>query len=162
MYRGGRGAASALDQGAQPPVPSSAPRLLAGGALDSPLRSPWLCYRLPMLTDLSTDERMRLMRFVCSFAWADLGVRDEERRFVADLVRRLDLDDDEIDQVIAWLDVPPAPEEVDPSEIPVAHRQVFLSTVLALSAANGEVSVPEAETYNLLRQLVRLGSPSDG
>ena len=31
---------------------------------------------------------MLLMRFVCSFAWADLEVKPEERKLVARLIRR--------------------------------------------------------------------------
>ena len=44
-----------------------------------------------MLDRLSSAERLRLMKFVCSFAWADLEVRPEERRFVARLIDRLGL-----------------------------------------------------------------------
>ena len=47
-----------------------------------------------MLEELDRDERMRLMRFVCSFAWADLEVQSEEKSFVSKMIRRLDLDDD--------------------------------------------------------------------
>ncbi|MCC6527150.1 MAG: TerB family tellurite resistance protein, partial [Polyangiaceae bacterium] len=35
-----------------------------------------------MLSKLSKTDRMRLMRFVCSFAWADLEVQNEERAYV--------------------------------------------------------------------------------
>ena len=108
-----------------------------------------------MKNQLSREERMRLMRFVCSFAWADLEVKDAERRFIANLVGRLELDDDEIDAVQGWLATPPDPDEVDPMEIPVEHRKIFLDTVLALTAADGELDPKEAESYNLLSQLVR-------
>ena len=43
------------------------------------------------------------MRFVCSFAWADLEVTATERAFIVNLVERLDLDDAERDEVAKWL-----------------------------------------------------------
>ena len=48
-----------------------------------------------MLQSLDRTERLQLMKFVCSFAWADLEVRPEEREFVARLIRRLDMNDAE-------------------------------------------------------------------
>ena len=47
---------------------------------------------------------MTLMKFVCSFAWADLEVQDEERRFVAKVMNALDLSEGERAQVQSWLD----------------------------------------------------------
>jgi hypothetical protein len=95
------------------------------------------------------------MKFVCSFAWADLEVNEAERRFVHDLIDRLELDPQERDAVEGWLNAPPEPDEVDPQEIPVEHREIFLKTTLALIAADGELVEAETETYNLLSQLVR-------
>ena len=108
-----------------------------------------------MLADLHSEERLRLVRFACSFAWADLEIRDAERDFVHDLIRRLKLSDDEAEQVEEWLSLPPLPEDVDPMEIPVKHRKIFLDTLLALVAADGELADAETESFNLLSQLVR-------
>ncbi|MEC8422609.1 MAG: TerB family tellurite resistance protein [Myxococcota bacterium] len=108
-----------------------------------------------MLSQLTRSERLRLVRFVCSFAWADLEIKPAERDFIQDLIRRLDLDDEETARVEGWLSFPPAPEEVDPMEIPVEHRKVFLDTMLALVAADGELAEAETESFNLLSQLVR-------
>ena len=38
-----------------------------------------------MLEGLDARQRLQLIKFVCSFAWADLEVRPEERSFVARL-----------------------------------------------------------------------------
>ncbi len=95
------------------------------------------------------------MKFVCSFAWADLEVQPEERRFVARLARTLRLDADERAQVEEWLKTPPRPEEVDPTTIPKAHREIFLETVRALVASDGQVSPEEAENLALFRALLR-------
>ena len=48
-----------------------------------------------MLDTLNREDRLQLMRFVCSFAWADLEVTSEEREFIVQLVDRLELDDEE-------------------------------------------------------------------
>ncbi len=103
---------------------------------------------------LSREERMRLMRFVCSFAWADLEVQKEERTFVAKLMRKLELTADEKKQVEEWLKVPPAPEDVDPTDVPRAHRKLFLETVKKLVAADKRLDPEEKENLELLEQLL--------
>lgn len=107
-----------------------------------------------MLDKLSREERMRLMRFVCSFAWADLEVQDEERSYVKKLVRKLELTADERRQVDEWLKVPPSPEEVDPTDVPRAHRQIFLETIKGLVTADRLVDPEEDESFALLEQLL--------
>ena len=107
-----------------------------------------------MLDQLDREDRLRLMKFVCSFAWADLEVQDAEREFVARLVRELELDAEETEQVEAWLEVPPAAEELDPSDIPRAHRQLFLDTARAMIVADGKIDRDEAETLILLDALL--------
>ena len=108
-----------------------------------------------MLNSLSKDERLQPMRFVCSFAWADLEIRDEESVYVADLMRRLDLDEDEEVQVQGWLSRPPDPEDVDPTLIPVEHRQIFLDALLGVLGSDGEIDEAETESFNLLSMLLR-------
>jgi len=108
-----------------------------------------------MLDDLDKDERLRLMKFICSFAWANLEIKDAERSFVHDMVERLHLDQAERDMVSEWMEVPPRAEELDPSEIPVAHRQLFLDAARAMIVADGKVDHEEAENLVLLEQLMR-------
>jgi hypothetical protein len=108
-----------------------------------------------MLDRLDREDRLRLMRFVCSFAWADLEVRDEERSFVRKMMKRLELSEEEKRLVESWLEVPPPAEELDPSEIPRAHRQLFLDTARAMIVADGRVDQEEAENLVLLEQLLR-------
>lgn len=107
-----------------------------------------------MLDKLDREERLRLMKFVCSFAWADLEVQDEERDFVKRLVERLELDEADRGMVDEWLEVPPRAEEVDPADIPVEHRQLFLDAVRAMIVADGRVDQDEAENLVLLEALV--------
>jgi len=107
------------------------------------------------LEDLSKEDRLRLMRFVCSFAWADLQVQEKERTVIRTLVRRLKLGATDAKQVEQWLKVPPRPEEVDPGQVPLQHREVFLKAAREVIVADGEVHPEEAATYSLLDQLLR-------
>jgi uncharacterized membrane protein YebE (DUF533 family) len=104
---------------------------------------------------LDSEDRLRLMKFVCSFAWADLEVKDEERSFVRKMMNRLGLSDEETKLVEEWLEVPPRAEELDPSEIPRAHRELFLDTARAMIVADGRIDQEEAENLVLLEQLLR-------
>lgn len=107
-----------------------------------------------MLDDLNQEERLNLTKFVCSFAWADLEIAPEEREFVGRLVRRLELAPDEREQVDRWLSVPPSPEEVDPTAIPLSHRRTFIDCIEGIIAADGEVTSEEIESLDLLRRLL--------
>ena len=106
------------------------------------------------LQSLSKDERMLLLKFVCAFAWADLTVKESERKFVHGLVKRLGLDADEARQVDGWLDVSPAPSEIDPNLVPRKHRQLFIDAARAMIFADGEVDPEERENLELLKALL--------
>jgi tellurite resistance protein len=107
------------------------------------------------LQELTRKERLILMRFVCSFVWADLEVKREERELVARLIRQLKLDEDERGQVLQWLESPPTPESVDPELVPKAHRAKFLRAVEATVAIDGEVSPEERDSLSVFAQLIR-------
>src|SRR4029079_7649677 len=53
--------------------------------------------RLMSLQKLNREDRQRLMRFVCSFAWADLEVKKTERMLVQKMAKKLALHDVERD-----------------------------------------------------------------
>jgi hypothetical protein len=107
-----------------------------------------------MLNKLSREDRLRLMKFVCSFAWADLEVQKEERDFVQKMVRRLELDGEDKKSVAGWLEVPPPPEEVDPSTVPAEHRELFLETIRGLIAADDVFDPEEKESLKLFEMLL--------
>lgn len=107
-----------------------------------------------MLSQLDHEDRMRLMRFVCSFAWADLEIQEAERGFIAELVEHLKLNEEEQAMVREWLEVPPRPEDVDPADIPRAHREIFLEAARQIVLVDGNVEEAEAESFVLLEQLL--------
>lgn len=104
--------------------------------------------------DLNPSERMTLMRFVCSFAWADLEIQAEERRFVSALIRGLELSVEEKTAVEGWLARPPSEEEVDPDSIPRRHRALFLAAVECVIQVDGQVTPEEAESFDVLQRIL--------
>ena len=107
-----------------------------------------------MLDDLNSEERLQLMRFICSFAWADLRVQSAEKSFIASMMDRLKLREAEVAQVREWLEVPPKAEELDPHLVPRAHRKLFIDAARAIVMSDGEVAHTEAENIALLEELL--------
>ena len=107
-----------------------------------------------MLDRLDRQERLRLVKFVCSFAWADFEIQPEERTFISRLIRRLELDEDEDLQVQHWLEVPPRLDDLDPTSIPSDHRLLFVEAIEGLIAADGEISEEESDSLEIFKQLV--------
>ncbi|MEQ1502221.1 MAG: TerB family tellurite resistance protein [Myxococcota bacterium] len=113
------------------------------------------------IRDLDTESRLRLVRFVCSFAWADLEVQDAERSLVMRMLDQLGLDGEEKVEAEKWLQMPPYPEDVDPTDIPLEHRQIFLSTILQVVGADGVVDPKEMETLSVFEKLLRANPDED-
>ncbi len=107
------------------------------------------------MKDLDSASRMRLVRFLCTFAWADLDINEAEKAFIRRMLKEMGLDDREQKRVEKWLAVPPLPEEVDPTDIPAEHRQLFLNAILQLVGADGFVDEKEMETLALFEKLLR-------
>ncbi len=103
---------------------------------------------------LNEEDRLRLLRFVCSFAWADLSVSEPERGLVHKLEAQLGLKPEELEEVQEWLRIPPAPEDVDPTDVPAEHRQLFLDMALQMVGVDGHLSEQELETLQLFEKLL--------
>lgn len=113
------------------------------------------------IEELDRASRLRLVRFVCSFAWADLEIQDAERKLVLKLLAELGLDEGERAEAEKWLALPPYPEDVDPLDIPIEHRQIFLNTVLQVIGADGVVDPKEMETLSIFEKLLRANPDED-
>jgi uncharacterized tellurite resistance protein B-like protein len=107
------------------------------------------------LSSLAREDRMLLLKFVCSFAWSDLQVQAEERSTITALADRLELDPGERERVQGWLEVPPDPEGVDPQLVPAEHRSIFVRAIENVITADGVVTPREREQLVLLAQLLR-------
>ena len=106
------------------------------------------------MDQLNRDDRLRLVKFVCSFAWADLEIHPEERIFVDHIVRSLELNDEDQSKVAGWMKIPPSPESIDPTRIPLAQRQLFIDSIEGVIASDGEVAPEERENLALLKELL--------
>lgn len=106
------------------------------------------------LAGLTRRERLQLMRFVCAAVWADLDVGPSEKSFILNLALRLGLPEDEIERVQEWLEMPPTPEEVDPTDIPPEHRKLFRDEIEAAMTADHVLDGPERESLRLLYELL--------
>jgi uncharacterized tellurite resistance protein B-like protein len=104
-----------------------------------------------MLEGLSPSDRLLLLEFLCAFAWTDLEVTENERRFVRRILALANLGPDDAQQVETWLDVAPPPGDTDPTRVPPQHRQVFLDAVRAMVYADGNVDVEERASLERLR-----------
>lgn len=105
------------------------------------------------IADLDREDRLRLMRFVCSFAWADLEVQTSEKQVVDKLIQKFELEDDRA-QIERWLKSPPPPEDVDPTRVPRQHRELLLDAARAVFSADGVIDQKEQENFDLLEQLL--------
>lgn len=106
------------------------------------------------MTPASTEDRLRLLRFVCSFAWADLEIDTAEREYVRELAHKLELSPAEAARVEHWLEVPPPAEDIDPFDIPLDQRQAVLAAAAGMIRADGVVDRREIESFVLLESLI--------
>ena len=107
------------------------------------------------MQELSREDRLRLLRFVCSFAWTDLQVSEEERDFVRRLVDRLQLSAEDRARVGKWLERPPDPDDVDPADVPVSHRELFLQMARSVVATDGRLEPGERDSLAIFEELLR-------
>lgn len=106
------------------------------------------------MTRLDDAAKRNLLKFVCSFVWTDLKVQQEERDLVMRIAGRLGIGEEDMKKVRGWLETPPPPEEVDPTDVPPAHRQLFLEAAREVFRADGKVAPAEADQYALFRDLM--------
>ena len=104
------------------------------------------------LTQLDPQTRKTLLKVACFAAWSDLSVAPEERREILSLAARMAVDEAELAEVVGWLKGPP--EEVDPYDLPVEHRQLFLDTLCDVVEADGVIAPEECETVRLIREFI--------
>lgn len=104
---------------------------------------------------LDHSQRMRLLQFVCTFAWTDLKVSQAERDVVMRLCGRWGLDAADTKRVQGWLQVPPPIDEVDPTTIPREHRKLFLEAAELIVRADQRIDPREIETLAIFRDLLK-------
>ena len=112
---------------------------------------------------MTAEERLLLRRFVCSFAWADEQMREEERALVRHYVDKLRLSDFERRQVREWLDQAPPDGSMDTDRVPARHRAAFVRAIESVIAVDGEVAPAERDRLiELARRLSGTGRRPPG
>lgn len=97
---------------------------------------------------------MALLKFVCTFAWTDLKVQQQERDLIMRTAGFFELSGSDLDQVKAWLLVPPPEDEVDPAAIPREHRELFLRAAREVAAADGRIVPAERDALGIFADLL--------
>lgn len=103
---------------------------------------------------LDPKSKMALLEFVCSFAWTDLKIQQQERDLVMRIVGRFGLNADETRQVEQWLEQPPPLDDIDPTRIPMAHRRLFWEAAQLAVRADGHVVPAERDQLEVFRDLL--------
>ncbi len=103
-----------------------------------------------MLDRIHPTHRLRLMEFVCAFAWADRVVAPKERALVERFARALGFGDEEMRQIEHWLAVPPDSRDLDLPDVPLEQRIIFVEAVEAVILADGEISKEEQSLFDRL------------
>ena len=107
-------------------------------------------------SDLSTEDRRKLLRLVCSFAWVDHDVDPDERKFILKLIERMDLSELDRRDAIAWLDEQVTAEELAGAvhDVPDAHKRLFVDMARELIKSDNTIADDEAQELALLELLV--------
>ena len=114
-----------------------------------------------MLSDLTIEERLRLVRFMCAFAWADLDIAEREVALIRDLIAKLELPEAARDEAEGWLQHPPHEEDLHPYDIPDAHKRMFLEAAAELIGVDGHVDRMEVENLALFEVLMGITLDDD-
>lgn len=92
---------------------------------------------------LSAGERVELMRFLCSFAWADDEVQDEERVILIKVLDNIGLEPGDRATVLTWLERRPDMTGFDFAAIPRDKRELFLDLAFSVASAHGGLAKEE-------------------
>ena len=106
------------------------------------------------LQSLTLQEKLDLLAFASAFAWADLEIQHQERRIYMAIVDEMGLVDNEREIALSLLSSPPRAEQIDPMNIPVEHRTLFLSTAHNIILADNELKATETSMLDLLRSIL--------
>ncbi len=103
---------------------------------------------------MSTDDRLRVLRFAACFLWADLEIDPRERAFFVDLARELGVPDDAVDEIAAILESPPTGDAIDPTHVPLDLAPTVRDVALRAIASDGRIEPAEMALFDLLDELL--------
>jgi uncharacterized tellurite resistance protein B-like protein len=101
---------------------------------------------------MTLNDRKQLVRLACVAAWSDLDLAEEERSVILHLAMEMALPVKAMDQVMEWLESPPA--DADPTTVAVDHRERFMEALWTVVLADGRFDPAECQTMGLIRELM--------
>ena len=93
--------------------------------------------------ELTESERIELMRFLCSFAWADGEVQPQEKIVLEQVLGGLNMSPEARAEVEPWLTTPPDVEGRELETIDDAKRAAFIDFAYEVAAADGQIAADE-------------------
>ncbi len=93
--------------------------------------------------ELTESDRTELMRFLCSFAWADGEVQPQEKTMLERVLGGLNMSPEARAKVEPWLTAPPDVEGRELKAIDDAKREAFIDFAYEVAAADGEIAADE-------------------
>jgi hypothetical protein len=103
----------------------------------------------------SEKAKRRIMRFAIACAWADLELDAAELDVIFELALELRLDAIGRALLFEWIEMPPAPEDVDPTQLDPAEARLCLAIAKRVIEADGKKTEEECALYSLLAELFR-------
>lgn len=91
---------------------------------------------------------------MCAFAWADLDISEREVALIREFAERLGIPAGDRSEVESWLQHPPNEEDLDPYDVPDAHKRMFLEAAAELIGVDGHVDRMEVENLALFEVLL--------
>lgn len=95
--------------------------------------------------DLTESERLELMRFLCSFAWADGVVQPQEKTVLERILGSLELSAEAHAEAEGWLTAAPSVQGRALRSIDEKKRATFIDGAYEVAAADGEIAADELE-----------------
>jgi hypothetical protein len=106
----------------------------------------------------SEKAKRRIMRFAIACAWADLELDEAELDVIFELAAELRLDAIGRALLVEWVEMPPAPEDVDPTLLDAKEARACLVIAKRVIEADGKKTEEECALYALLSELFRSAS----
>ncbi len=107
------------------------------------------------LDGLTDKERVDLMRFLCSFAWADGEVQAEERTVLERVLGSLGLSAEARAEATAWLLAPPPMDGFDFRAIAADKRALFIDQAFEVAAADGGLAPDELRHLQMFMRFTK-------
>lgn len=107
---------------------------------------------------LTEAERVDLVRFLCSFAWADGEVQAQERTVLERVLGGVGLSAEARAKAAAWLLAPPDMDGFDFAAIGADKRALFIDEAFEVAAADEALA---AEEVRHLQMFLRFAKGAD-